>query len=99
MAYGLKCFSPQGYTSFDSSAMLNFLKVITSGTVTVSGSSTSPTISAPSLDYIYIWSGEVTQFNDSTADRYEIVNRTSSSFRIRNKKTSSRTFYYIAFTR
>jgi hypothetical protein len=99
MAYGLKCLNVSGYTTFDSTVLTSFLKVTASGTVTVAGSSTSATIVANEVDYIYVWTGEINTYSETAADRYQITNRLTNSFKIQNLKTVSRTFYYIAFTR
>lgn len=100
MAYGLRCFNAGGYLTFDTTTMSSYLKVSASGSVTVPGNSTSATITATAVDYIYVWTGAPpTSTSDSIADRYAITSKLTNSFKIQNTTSSSRTYDYIAFTR
>jgi hypothetical protein len=99
MAYGLKCFDANGYVTFDSTVMDTFLKVTSSGNVTVSAGSTSAAITANEVDYIYVWPGQVSSYSESAAEKYNITDKLTNSFKIQNPTSSSKTYYYIAFTR
>ena len=100
MAYGLRCYSASGYLVFDSSVMPNYLKVSASGAVSLGAGATSGVISAPDLNYVYVYfSTPVLQVNETNSDRYEILSQTASSFKIRNKSSRSETFKYVAFVR
>lgn len=100
MSYGLKCFNQGGYITFDTDIMSSYLKVSATGSVTLTANSTSSTITANDVDYIYVWSGPTSSsIGNTIADRYEITSKLTNSFKIKNLKNYSQTFDYIAFTR
>jgi len=103
MAYGLRCFSVgTAYITseivFDSTAMDDYLKVTNAGQVSFGSGSTSAAITAEAVDFIHVYAAPSTSNNYSIADEYEIVNRTTNSFKIKRTGSTS-TFFFIAFTR
>lgn len=99
MAFGLKCFSPGQYVTFDSTSQTRYFKVTVSGEVTLSGGSTSSTIAATDLRYVLVFFVN-TSFSGlgAKAEQYTILNQTTTGFRIRNDTTQSKTFFYVGFT-
>ena len=80
--------------------MPNYLKVSASGSVYVAAGATSAVISAPDLNYVYVYfSTPVLKVNEANSDRYEILSQTTSSFTIKNKSSTGETFKYVAFVR
>jgi len=102
MAYGLKCWSTgTAYVApvvvFDSTTMDSYLKVTAAGKFV--GPGTSPVISADGLYQVYVFATPPSYVpnNYNLADQYDIINKTSNSFKI--QAYSAQHFSYIAFTR
>jgi len=79
--------------------MDDFLKVTASGEVSLAAGVTSANIIAVAVDYIYVYEAPTPSLTSPVVDNYEILNRITDGFKIKNTATSSQVFFYVAFTR
>tara|TARA_B110000977_G_C10976446_1_gene454404 strand:- start:555 stop:857 length:303 start_codon:yes stop_codon:yes gene_type:complete len=99
MAYGLKIWTASGYVAFDSEDMNSYVKVISSGSVTL-GANQSETIAVPGGFYYYYVTGPTVDWNRS----FNASKNTSSewseatSLTIQNLTNETTTFGYIVIT-
>lgn len=93
--YGLKIWTPAGYVSFDSRDMPSYVKVVSSGVVTVSGSSSS-TVSIPEgYGYVYVNGPSGPYEYPFEATRTGFSGGLYYSFLLENNTPSSENFGYV----